>query len=269
MPKLLGMEPKTWLWIGGGFAVLLVLYFVMRSRSGAGEGAFASPDANNFGAGAGPSSPAQNTMPVQAPDSAGDEYARQLNQLELETAQEQARQQRAMFDLQQSGYQQQLQFGQAQQSLYLEGARAEQGFRLGLEEKQYAGAGYAQDVVNRSIQGKKKVECPKGQHLVVLADGSAACQEKGGGGFSFKTVFSGIGDIAEGLFGGAAAAAPGIGYAAAQYGATQAGLIPGARQQPTGRSQAPIPSYHPPFAPSPVTPDRTPQPYTGGNVSFV
>ncbi len=89
MPKFLGMEPKTWLWIGGGLVLLVVIYYAMKSGIGSGEGATSSPAPASFGAGAGgASAPASNTMAVQAPDSAGDEYARQLNQLELETAQE-------------------------------------------------------------------------------------------------------------------------------------------------------------------------------------
>src|SRR5574337_1820848 len=92
MPKFLGMEPKVWLWVLGGLSVVLVLYYVVKSRSGGGGGIPAGAP-SDFGAGAGPSSPVSNTAPAE---SAGDQYSLQLQQLELESAQEELRQKKAM-----------------------------------------------------------------------------------------------------------------------------------------------------------------------------
>ena len=244
MPKFLGMEAKTWLWVGGALAAVLVVYYAIKARNGdAGGMPVGAPSGGDWGP-MGPSSPA-NQQPI--PDSSGDEYARQLRELDLETQRNALSEQKAMFDLYQRQQNSALDFWQVGQNLSLDRQRAEQSLQLGLEQEQFRTAQAAQEVVTRSVKGKKKVECPKGMHLVVLPDGSAACQEKGGGGFNIKTIFSGIGDIAEGLFSGAAAAAPGIGYGAAQYGAVQAGLAP--RQLQPAQYGSGQQYYTPPIAP--------------------
>lgn len=256
MPKFLGMEPKTLLWVGGGLAALIAVYYVIKSRGGGG-GAAAGGDTGGFGAGAGPSSPVSYNP--GAPDTSGDAYQQQLNDLDVQARKEQLRQAQASFDLQQETGKQQLGLWGAQQGLLFEGVKREQEFQLGYEKSAYETAQAAQDVVTRSVKGKKKVECPVGQHLVVSADGTPTCQQKGGGGFNFSTLTGGIADFVGGFFQGAAAAAPGIGYGAAQYGAAQVGVIPG-RQPAT-------PRYTPPIAPQ-----RAPIPYnpkTNPGITFV
>jgi len=248
VPKFLGMEPKTWLWVGGGLVALIVVYYVMRARGGAGADAAAGDTVGGGGFGGGISGSSPVSYNPGAPDSGGDAYQQQLNDLDIQARQEALKEQKAMFTLQQDTASKQLGYMAAQNDLYLQGARQEQEYQLGYEKEAYRTAQAAQEVVTRSVQGKKKVECPKGQHLVVGADGTPMCQDKGGSGFSLKTIFGGIGDIAEGLFSGAAAAAPGIGYgaanAAASYGLGQAG-IPSVSQRQT---QA-VPRYTPPIAP--------------------
>jgi hypothetical protein len=238
------MEPKTWLWVGGGLVALIVIYYVMRSRSGAGGGAVGG-DTGPLGGGIGGSSPVSYNP--GAPDSSGDAYQKQLNDLDIQARQEALREQQGMYELQQETGKQQLGLWGAQQGLIYEGAKREQEFQLGYEQEAFRTAQAAQEVVTRSVKGKKRVECPPGMHLTVGADGTPSCQQKGGGGFSFSTIFGGIGNIVEGLFSGAAAAAPGIGYgaanAAAGYGMGQAGIP----IQPQRR--APVPYYTPPIAP--------------------
>ena len=266
MPKFLGMEPKTYLWVGGGLIALIVVYYVIRSRGG-GAGVSAGGESFGGGGGIGGSSPV--SYAPGAPDTAGDAYAKQLNDLDIQMGQEALREQKAMFELQQEQGKQQLGLWGAQQSLLFEGARREQEISLGYEQEQFRTAQAAQEVVTRSVKGKKKVECPPGMHLVVGADGIPACQQKGGGGFSFSTIFSGIGNIAEGLFSGAAAAAPGIGYGAAQaaagYGLNRAGVTQQPQRQPG--------YYTPPIAP-PGAPyaKKAPVPYnpqTNAGVTFL
>lgn len=243
MPKFLGMEPKTLLWVGGGLAVLIVVYYVIKSRGGGG-GAAAGGDLTGLGGGIGGSSPV--SYAPGAPDTAGDAYAKQLNDLDIQARQEALNEQRAMFQLQQEEGKQQLGLWGAQQNLLFEGAKKEQEFQLGYEKSQYETAQAAQDVVTRSVKGKKKVECPVGQHLVVLADGTPQCQQKGGGSGPGEWI-SQVGQVLTGLLSGGVAAAPGIGYAAAQYGAAQAGVIgqqPGQFQQ---RSQQRTAYYTPPI----------------------
>jgi hypothetical protein len=182
----------------------------------------------------------------QAPDTAGDRYQQQLNDLDIQAGQEQLANQKAMNALLQTQAGSQLAFWQTQTGLDLERQKQEQGFQLGYEQEAFKTAQAAQEVVTRSVEGKKKVECPVGMHLVVGADGIPQCQQKGGGGFNLSTVFGGIGQIAQGLFSGAAAAAPGIGYgaanAAATYGLGQAGLNP---SMPKRANQG----FTPPIAP--------------------
>jgi len=247
MPKFLGMEPKTLLWVGGGLAALIVVYYVIRSRSG-GEGAAVGGDlGGGFSGGVGGSAPVSYNP--GAPDSGGDAYQQQLNDLDIQARQEALREQKGMYELQQEQNKQQLGLWGAQQSLLFEGARQEQQFQLGYEQEAYRTAQAAQEVVTRSVKGKKKVECPVGQHLVVLADGTPACQDKGGGGLSFGTIFGGVGNILEGLFSGAAAAAPGIGYGAANAVAANAGIYkPPSFAQTPQRAAQPAPSM-PRFTP--------------------
>jgi hypothetical protein len=246
VPKFLGMEPKTWLWVGGGLVALIVVYYAMRAKGGGGGGAVGG-DQGLGGGGISGSSPV--SYAPGAPDTSGDAYQQQLNDLDIQARQEALNEQRAMFELQQEQGKQELGLWGAQQNLLFEGARKEQQIQLGYEQAQYETAQAAQDVVTRSVKGKKKVECPPGMHLVVGADGTPSCQEKGGGGFSLKTIFGGLGNIAEGLFSGAAAAAPGIGYgaanAAAGYGLGQAGLT----RTGYGMPRAATPNYTPPIAP--------------------
>jgi hypothetical protein len=269
VPKFLGMEPKTWLWVGGGLVALIVVYYVMRARGGADAGAVGGDlgsGGQGFGGGIGGSSPVSYNP--GAPDSGGDAYQQQLNDLDIQAKQEALKEQQAMFTLQQGAYTQQLDFLGKQNALALQGAQKEQEYQLGYEQEAYRTAQAAQEVVTRSVQGKKKVECPKGQHLVVGADGTPMCQDKGGGGFNLSTVFGGIGQIANGLFSGAAAAAPGIGYGAAQaaagYGLGQAGIpVYGSNNpqyappQQTQRRTAP--GFTPPFMPQ--QPGASPIPY--------
>jgi len=263
------MEPKTYLWVGGGLVALIVVYYVIKSRSGGG-GVSAGGESFGGGGGIGGSSPV--SYAPGAPDTSGDRYQQQLNDLDVQARQEALAEQKAMFGLQQEQAKQQIGLWGAQQTLLLEGAAKEQQYQLGYEQEAYRTAQAAQEVVTRSVKGKSKVECPKGMHLVVGADGTPACQEKGGGGFSLKTVFEGIGNIAEGLFTGAAAAAPGIGYgaanAAASYGLSQAGIPnPSGYNQTQARSTlpgSPSPYYTPPIAGRQPMPSRI----TGANGSI-
>ena len=251
MPKFLGMEPKTYLWVGGGLVALIVVYYVIKSRSG-GQGAVAGGDTGLASGGITGSSPV--SYAPGAPDTAGDAYQQQLNDLDVQAKTEALKEQKAMFDLQQQQGQQQLGFLGRQNELALQGAQQEQQFQLGYEKSAYETAQAAQDVVTRSVKGKKKVECPVGMHLVVDASGTPQCQAKGGGGFNLSTLFGGIGQIATGLFSGAAAAAPGIGSgaanAAAGYGLGQAGIPTGWQQQRPAQSPGQEPYFFtPPIAP--------------------
>lgn len=211
MPKFLGMEPKTYLWVGGGLVALIIVYYVIKSRGGGG-GAAAGGDTGLGGGAIGGSSPV--SYAPGAPDTSGDRYQQQLNDLDVQAKQEQLSEQKAMFELQNEQNKQQLGLWGAQQSLLFQGAQKEQEFQLGLEQEQYRTAQAAQEVVTRSVKGKKKVECPKGQHLVVDASGIPQCQEKGGAGFN---PLAWVRDIAVGVVGGVEKAAPDIGYAATEY----------------------------------------------------
>lgn len=281
MPKFLGMEPKTWLWVGGGLVALIVVYYVMKSRSGAGAAAVGGDLGSGgplSGGGIGGSSPV--SYAPGAPDSSGDAYQKQLNDLDIQARTEQLNEQKAMFNLQQGQASQQLDFLGKQNALALQGAQQEQQYQLGYEQEAYKTAQAAQEVVTRSVQGKKKVECPVGQHLVVLADGTPQCQQKGGGGFNFSTLTGGIAGIVGGLLGGAAAAAPGIGYGAANAWAAGAGLPSGYAPQgsvatggyapPQQTQQRTSPGFTPPFMPN--TSQAAPVPYnpqTNKGVTFL
>jgi hypothetical protein len=237
MPRIFGQEVsgKT-LWIVLGViaaGVAVVVYVRSRGGTAAPEGA-ALPAPADFGGGGG-------GYAVPAPSSgAADSYNAELQNVQLEAAKfgleqqkQEAAEQKRQFDL---ADELTAAYNQMQAALF--GQQTQVGAaQAAYAEEQYRTAQAAQEVVTRSVKGKKKVECPVGEHLVVLADGTPACQAKGGGGFNFSTIFSGIGQIATGLFQGAAAAAPGIGYGAANaYAAPY-----------TGGPRRP---YTPPIAPS-------------------
>lgn len=251
-------------------AALAVVYVVLRGRQAAGvQRAPAQPEQSPGGGGSG----GGYVTAQPAPNPTGDllerlGYEREKFRLDVEGHKETERQagaqlgyreQKSTLDafLQLLPYQ--LQTQQEAQRTGQAGERLQQA-RLGTaqagERLQVARFGTAQageELVARSVKKKKKVECPKGQHLVVLADGSAQCQDKGGHGFNFATITQGIGEFATGVWRGAASAAPGIGAAAAEYGAAQAGIVPG---RTSGRPGVSTPGINP--RPSDATPGWTP-----------
>lgn len=160
MPKFLGMEPKTWLWVGGGIVALIVVYYAMRARSGGGGDV--SGGGGLQGGGIGGSSPV--SYAPGAPDSSGDRYQQQLNDLDVQARTEALREQQAMFELQQEQGKQQLGLWGAQQSLLFQGAQQEQELQLGYEKaaSQLQQAQLAQ-VTNEVSSGKIKGECGKGE----------------------------------------------------------------------------------------------------------
>ena len=237
MPRIFGQEVsgKTlWIVLGVIAAGVAVVVYV-RSRAGAAPVDVGAPGmpADTGGGGGGYAVPAPTQDTAAGYNSALQDVQLEAARFGLEQQKQQAAEQQRQFDLadQLSGA-----YNQMQMALF------GQQTQVGASQAAYAAEQYrtyeaAQEVVTRSVKGKKKVECPVGQHLVVLADGTPTCQAKGGGGFNFSTIFTGIGQIATGLFQGAAAAAPGIGYGAANaYAAPYTG---GARRP-----------YTPPIAPT-------------------
>lgn len=157
MPKFLGMEPKTYLWVGGGLIALIVVYYVIKSRSGGG-GAVAGGDTGLTGGGISGSSPV--SYAPGAPDTSGDRYQQQLNDLDIQAAQQQLKEQQSMFDLQQKGAQQQLDFNAAQNGLALQGAQqqlAVSGAQANLATAQLG------QTTQEVTSGKIKGECGKGE----------------------------------------------------------------------------------------------------------
>jgi len=256
MPRIFGQEiqGKTlWIILGVIAAGVAVVVYV-RSRGSVDTGGAvpqAPPDEGVGGGGGG-------GIPVAAPSAdAGDNYNTALKQVQLDAAKFGLDQERMEAVERQRQYDLSAELQKGYNNLQL--ALFGQQQQVGESQARYASEYYrtaeaAQDVITRSVQGKKQVECPPGQHLVVTPKGGASCQAKGGGGFSFKTVFTGAGDVLRGIFQGAAAAAPGIGYGAAQYGAAQAGVLPGGR--PVAPRQAPSgtagPGYTPAISPVPT-----------------
>jgi hypothetical protein len=252
MPEVIpgtGLDKKQAIIVGGVglLGVGLILWIRSRSSGTVPEAAF--PSDEGFGGGGG-----GIPMAVSAPNEAqASWYEQQLQAADIEAAKlqneylgQQMRQQASQFELQQ------------------EERRFETGIFQGIQRAYAELETTTLGTLNQAAK-KAKVQCPKGEHLVNTPEGGLHCQPKGGGGFSFKTLFTGVGEIARGFLGGVAQAAPGIGYGAAQYGAVEAGLLPGrnqspARQRRTGRPM--IPPYNPP---SPYQTSYTPNPgaYTG------
>lgn len=234
MPVIFGSEVsgKTiWIVLGViGAGVAVVVY--ARSRGAEEAGAPMAPA--DFGGGGG------GGIPVAAPsDSAAASYNARLEDVQIRAAEfaleqgrteagQQARQfdlmltlNKAYTDFQMALFGQETQVGASRAATQIAGER----------------------IVQRSISGRRKVQCPRGEHFVVLADGSTACQPLGGPGFSFKTVTSGIADIVGGVFRGAGEAAPGIGYGAATAYAGRAGIVP--RPRPASRPPTFTPGINP------------------------
>lgn len=207
MPKFLGMEPKTYLWVGGGLVALIVVYYVMRSRGGGG-GAAAGGE-GLMGGGIGGSSPV--SYAPYAPDSSGDMYQQQLNDLDIQARQEALREQQAMFELQQEASKQQLGLWGAQQSLLFEGERQEQELRLGYERSAAELANAQIGQTTKEVQsGKIKGECGKGESSAYDRNtGQFFCKKSGKSGIKTigDTIGTGINDVIAGAGRGAAAGA--------------------------------------------------------------
>lgn len=268
-PKILGMPRKVAIPVLG-VAVIAVVYVVIRGRSQGGSvPRMGTEDGGNTGViggggGGGYIGGVEQTAPVNPIQEALDRLFFEREQFgynieqrkegerqkEFEIAYEEKRSTLDKFlELLPFQLETQKSFEEAQQAGYqTERARA------GYFEEAFETARAGEEVVQRSIAGKKKVECPVGMHFVVTADGGGACQPLGGGGFNLKTIFSGIGNIAEGIFKGAANAAPGVGAGALQGLAGQ--YIPGLGQK---KPKAPLAT--PGINPEPF--DATPYRFSG------
>lgn len=240
--KILGMPRKVAIPVLAVAAIVVVYFLVFRRKTGGGAIPRMEPEEGGgggfFGGGGGGGSPSLGQIVSAPPMNPWEEamerlgFEREQFQYNIEQRRESERQKEfdIAFEEKRSTLDKflellpfQFETQREREAAEQAGFRAEQS-RAGAEAAFFRTEEAAQNVIERSVRSKKKVECPKGEHLVVTPEGTR-CQPLGGGGFNLKTVFSGIGNIAEGLFTGAAAAAPGIGYGAARYGAAQAGIF--------------------------------------------
>jgi len=132
----------------------------MRARGGAGAGAAAGDIGGGgfSGGGTGGSSPVSYNP--GAPDTGGDAYQQQLNDLDVQAKQEALKEQQSMFDLQRSSAEQQLAYQGKANDLYLQGAQQE----LDVSGAQAQLATSQINQVTKEVQsGKIKGECGKGE----------------------------------------------------------------------------------------------------------
>lgn len=242
MPVILGQEidKKKGLLLLGVIVAGVAIVVYVRSRGGAGEPAGAAPQAASgpdYGAMGG----GGGGYTVQAPsDTAASNYNTALQDIQLQVArfglEQQAAQgaeQKRQWDLQDT-----LQgaYNQMQMAVFGQNTQVgEAAARYGAE--QYRTAEAAQAIATKQVTKKGKIECPVGQHFVVGPDGTSGCQQKGGGGLSFKAIFAPVGEFLRGV----TQAAPGLGYSAAQGYAGQ--YLPGQPKQPRRASTPPLASY--------------------------
>lgn len=269
---ILGMPRKVAIPVLG-VALVAVVYVVIRSRSQGGAIPRAQPEqGGNTGAigggGGGSVGGVYDAAPVNPIQQRLDQLYLERENFAYNVQQRQEDERQANYEIQHQEQQStldaflsvlpnQIETQKSREAANQAGYQADVA-RAGYAEEAFNTARAGEEVVQRSIAGKSKVECPVGMHFVVNAEGGGQCQPLGGGGFSFKTLFSGIGNIAEGLLSGAASAAPGIGAGAAQVAARQAGLIPGIRRpsastppinpRTNGGTDASFEALHSPFS---------------------
>lgn len=250
MSKLFGViEPKYAPWVLGALGIG-VLFAVLNSKKG---GSIPQPVPQGGGL---PAGGGGGGFMVSAPEQIADAYTQRMQnedvigrQLQNDFLRRQIDQTQAAFDLQQRE--------ETERWGIFSGVL---GAQADLQQAQFNTARIAEGRLSEAAK-TAKMQCPVGMHLVNTPEEGLHCQQKGGGGFSFKTVFSGIGDIARNFLQGAASAAGPIGAGAAQYGAAQAGILPSAGRQ---GAQGGYPSYTPAFNPNASrpalqTPQGTPQ----------
>lgn len=227
MPVIFGREvPTKTLWIGGGLAaaaVAIIVYLRARAASNAAAEAPApQPDQGAAG------------MSVAAPGGPGvaDQYQQQLQNSELEAQSIANQYQRNLVTQQEK----QFAFQQSQMEALAPAYQAEQRAQLAVQTHYLTAA------------SKAAVSCPGNASLRTAPDGSLYCRQKTSGGF----LGIPIGDIfrtVQGFIGGVEAAAPSIGYQAAneaaQYYTGKVFRTPSAGAQPAQRQQ----TYTPPLAP--------------------
>ncbi len=212
MDKLKELVKKPWFWI----AIAVVAGFALLSqRRKAGASAAPSEAPGSFlgapGSGGG------------APVSGGPSIVDQLNQLDLDAMKQRMANEQIQFDFSQR--EEERRAGILGPLEALQGAL--EGVKLNTDIEQ---AGRLQQAGKNA-----KVQCPVGMHLVNTPEEGLHCQPLGGGGFK---PFKQIGDILGGLLGGVAAAAPVIGYGAANaYAGRQGVFKPRGAGQTTGQTQ--------------------------------
>lgn len=247
MPVIFGKEvPTKTLWIGGGLiaaAVAVVVWLRARAASSAAATAdqtAAQPDQGYQGA---MSIPAAST-------SQADQYQQQLQNAQLQ-GQTLANQYQSNLIAQQSAQAQLQQQEAAAVAPSLEAAQSSY-----YQEQ----AHYQQDLL------KSRVSCPGNQGVAIdPTTGAAYCRQKTGGtflGIPYGDAFRAV----EGFFSGAAAAAPQIGYNAAN----QAASVELGKYFPTTAQSKPIggtPGVKAPV-PQPSTPPIAPGPIQGEAIGY-
>jgi len=191
MPRIFGQElTGKQLWIGGGLIAAAVAVIVfLRARASSAQTAQAEQPADYGQAAGGLSVPAPSQQ-------VADQYQQQLQNAELEAQGIANAYQKNLLTQQQK----QFDFQMSQQELLAPAYRSEQQAELSAQEHYY------------KTVAKTKISCPKGQSIAQDPGGQLYCRQKSSG----IPIVSDLIRTASGIVYGAAAAAPSIGYQAAQ-----------------------------------------------------
>lgn len=225
MPVIFGKEiPTKALWIGGGLIAAAVAVVVwLRARSASAAAASADQGA------AQPDQGYQGAISVPAPtQAAADQYQQQIANSQLEASNIANQYQRQLLQQQATSFR----FQQQQEAQLAPYLQQEEAAQLGAQTHYY------QTVANT------RISCPGNQGVAQAPDGSLYCRQKTSGSF-LGIPLGDIGRTVQNFLGGVEAAAPQIGYQAAnQASAFELGkLFPSKPAQTGGArgSRAPIP----------------------------
>lgn len=247
--KILGMPRKVAIPVLG-ISVVVVAYVLLRRGSGAGNIPRAQPESGGDtgaigggGGGGGGFPSVTNAPPTNPVQEALDRLLFEREQFGYNIEQRKESERQREFEI---GFEEQrstldkflellpfqLETQKQAEEARQAGYQAEEA-RGGYLEALFGRQAAEEAVIERSVKGKKKVECPPGMHLVVTPEGGAVCQPLGGGGFNFKTIFAGAGNALEAvtkgvtdvITGAGRGAARGVEAGAEQYARTYVGGI--------------------------------------------